>query len=162
MTTAAQQPELAMPTDGENSVEWAAKHYLAAKVQSKHILNYNGANMAYAHAADMANRLGLTEEQKAKITPFPANNTTIVVQGGEQQETAQETSPTPPAAAEPAKASGLHPLVKNALIAALGAGAVPLAYGAYQHYTQSPAVAPIDPPAVVQPVDPGEVGYEVY
>lgn len=53
--------------------EWAR-----TEIQQKDIVNYNGANMAYNHAVDIANKLKLTDAQKLGVSPFPANSTTTV------------------------------------------------------------------------------------
>ena len=51
--------------------EWVLKEYVSAKVQGIHILNYAGGNLAYNHACDVANKLGLTQAQSSRIAPFP-------------------------------------------------------------------------------------------
>lgn len=42
------------------------------KIKQKNIMNQNGANLVYSHGRDIANKLGLSEEEKRAITPFPS------------------------------------------------------------------------------------------
>lgn len=62
--------------------EWAR-----TEIQKKDILNYNGAMLAYTDKARIANLLGLSDEQKLGVTPFPSP-TTIAI-GGNNQDQAQ-------------------------------------------------------------------------
>ena len=57
------------------------RDWARATIQVKDIANYNGANLAYNHAANTANQLGLSEQQKLGVAPFPGrpNETTIQV-----------------------------------------------------------------------------------
>jgi hypothetical protein len=64
-------PPVTAPIGG-NLLDWVVGNYMAAKIQREHILNYNGANLAYNHAANTAKLLGIPDEQRAQITPFPA------------------------------------------------------------------------------------------
>ena len=61
-----------------DTLDAIVREYVRAKIQGIDIRNYNGANLAYTHAADMANKLGLTPDQKIGVTPFPSNNTVVI------------------------------------------------------------------------------------
>lgn len=63
------------PSSGDGLLDWVVQQYLGSKVQAKHIMNYNGANMAFNHGRDIAKKLGLDPEL---ISPFPAKPTTNV------------------------------------------------------------------------------------
>lgn len=65
-----------------NLLEQVVASYLGAKIQREHILNYNGANLAFQHAADMANKLKLTPDQARLVTPFPSP-TSVTVSGSQ-------------------------------------------------------------------------------
>lgn len=58
------------PPSGMNVLDWVVTNYLGAKIQSQHIRNYAGANLALNHGRDVAKKLGL---DPAQITPFPSN-----------------------------------------------------------------------------------------
>lgn len=70
------------------------KEYARNKIQQKEILNYAGANLAYTHAADMSNKLGLNDEQKLGVQPFPASHSIRIEQNTTTPE--QSTTPTTP------------------------------------------------------------------
>jgi len=53
--------------------EWAR-----AEIQKKDILNYNGALLSYTDKARIANLLGLTDQQKLGVTPFPSPTTVAI------------------------------------------------------------------------------------
>lgn len=63
--------------------EWAR-----TEIQKRDILNYNGAMLAYTDKARIANLLGLSDDQKLGVTPFPSP-TTIAI-GGNQTEPARQ------------------------------------------------------------------------
>lgn len=65
--------------------EWAR-----SQLQQKEITNYNGANLAYNHAANIANSLKLSEEQKLGIAPFPGRPSNTVVSVGADDELRQQ------------------------------------------------------------------------
>jgi hypothetical protein len=64
------------------------REYARAKIQQIDIHNYNGANLAYNHASDTANKLGLSDEQKLGVAPFPGrpNNMSVQVSGDSERE----------------------------------------------------------------------------
>jgi hypothetical protein len=64
--------------------EWAR-----TEIQKKDILNYNGAMLAYTDKARVANLLGLSDEQKLGVTPFPSP-TTIAIGGNNQEPQSQQ------------------------------------------------------------------------
>jgi hypothetical protein len=104
------------------------REYARAKIQQIDIHNYNGANLAYNHASDTANKLGLSDEQKLGVAPFPGhpNNTSVNV-GGDSTErelldrlerlAQQEPPPSPPVAppttTPPAPEPGPQPAAKK-------------------------------------------------
>lgn len=59
--------------------------YFRSKIQTQDIRNYAGANMAFNHAADIANKLGLSNEQKAGVAPFPGRPNVTNLQVGDPQ-----------------------------------------------------------------------------
>jgi hypothetical protein len=70
----------------------------------RNVHNYNGSLLAYTHQCNMANQLGLSDEQKRQIAPFPdarANNVSVVTTVAQPAE-ARTTVHMPPVA-EPAK-----------------------------------------------------------
>lgn len=85
-----------------DTLDAIVREYVRVKLQSIDIRNYNGANLAYTHAADMANKLGLDERQKIGITPFPAP-TTVSIQ---QAPPTPEPPPTPAPSPAPAETAG--------------------------------------------------------
>ena len=66
----ANTTESQSPPQGTNVLDWVVANYLGAKIQSQHIRNYAGANLALNLGRDVANKLGL---DPAQITPFPSN-----------------------------------------------------------------------------------------
>jgi hypothetical protein len=110
---------------------------LGQSILKRNIHNYNGANLAYNHASDTANKLGMSDEQKQRLAPFPQipGNTTVNVNSNQPQ----PEKPSPP----PAKGAKALPLL---LAAALGAGGAGLGYLLTR---PSPPV-----PVVVQPEEP--------
>jgi hypothetical protein len=72
-------------------LEEIVRAYCAAKIQKLHILNKNGADLAYNHQRDIAQKLGLPEDpaKGLGITPYPSpvNNTNTRV------DTSSKTSP---------------------------------------------------------------------
>ncbi len=125
---------------GKDLMEWILENYAASKIQGNHIRNYNGANLAYNHAASTANNLGLSEEQRAKITPFPTPETTNVNIGGGD--------------GDDKKMSGF---TKNVIAAAIGAsllgGGIAIHELIDDDRKSPPVAAPADPE--------GEVGFTV-
>jgi hypothetical protein len=93
-TEPTSQPEIPTPPQGGDLLEWIVGQYLGQKIQAKNILNYNGANMAFNHARDIAQKLNLDVN---RITPFPANSTSINVSMPDSPPTptAPQTSTTP-------------------------------------------------------------------
>lgn len=98
--------------------------YLSAQLQGRHILNQNGANLVYNHACDTANKLGLTNEQKSKIVPFPAPVSLSINTGGQSTESsaAEKSTTTTTADGQPRKSSPIGTLAKYAATAILGGG----------------------------------------
>ena len=62
-----------------------------AMVQRMHILNHNGANLAYVNKAAVANACGLSDEQKFNVTPFPSPPA-IFIGGSEAAASGNETA----------------------------------------------------------------------
>lgn len=112
----------------------------------RNIHNYNGSLLAYTHHCDMANKLGLTEEQKRSITPFPDARPTNVTMNVNSQ---QPVQPEPPLEMTP-ESPGVWSKVWPWLLA----GATGLGGAAVTHVLQ-----PDNPPAV-ESIE-GEVGLEV-
>lgn len=149
MTDQPTQLQPGQPPGGADMLEWAVGHYLAAKIQSQHILNQNGANLVYNHGRDIAKKLGLDEKA---ITPFPSpSNTQINVEKPEPEKPPEQPSTT----------SRMVDLLKSAGLAATiatgGAGAAVL----YQHLNAepTPVVQPAEP--AKQPAQASEVGFTV-
>lgn len=125
-------------------LEKVLAEYCAAKIQSIHLMNYNGANLAYNHAADVANKLGLQPEQKLGITPYPSNtNINIAGESAEQ------------------KRKPLSPWVVAGLSALGGGGLAGGALGLAMLLGGEDAPPPQEPPAAVSEHSPGSVGLEV-
>lgn len=134
------QPDLPKPA-GTDVLDWIVTNYLGAKIQASHIMNYNGANLAFNHGRDIAKKLGL---DPAQITPFPCPTNVSV----------STESVQPPAKPSPAAS----PLLKAGIAAALvgsGAGLIPIAQWVMDRWS-SPAEA-------VTPVDDqnANVGFEI-
>jgi hypothetical protein len=62
------------------------REYARVKIQRIDIMNHNGAMLAYTDKANMANKLGLTEQQKLGVTPFPSPTNTNIVSGISQDQ----------------------------------------------------------------------------
>lgn len=56
---------------GGDTLDAIVREWARVKIQKLDILNYNGANLAYNHAANTANLLKLSDQQKLSVTPFP-------------------------------------------------------------------------------------------
>jgi hypothetical protein len=142
-------PPLAAPK-GENLLEWAVGQYMAAKIQREHIMNYNGANLAYNHAANTARLLKIPDEQRALITPFPASTSINTI-----------TNPAPSTPSAPLS------LGKLGLSMLAGAGLLGAGLGAGQYLAQDPAPPSnvvIEQPAIQPPAPPssdGNVGFTI-
>lgn len=135
----------------------------------RNIHNYNGSLLAYTHQANMANQLGLSDEQKRAIAPFPdarAQNVsavTTVVNPPPEAATLeaappvvkQETPSVVEAVKKPA-VSLFRRLMPWAIAAALGTTTGGIASVALNYFWP-------DAPAVQVPSDPrhGEIGLEV-
>lgn len=102
-----------MPADGD-PLDAIMRAWAAAKIQKLHILNYNGANLAFNHAADVANKLGLSDAQKAGVTPFPCPVNISMEQA--------QLEPKPPVAMPAPKSSWLDALIVTAGAALVGGG----------------------------------------
>lgn len=137
-------PTPAIPA-GMPILDWVVVNYLGSKIQRQHIMNYAGANLAYRHHADMVNKLGLTPEQKAPVTPYPSpvSNTTFTV----NESPLLPSLPSLKSVATKALLSGL-----------LGASTVPAAYGVYKFFNPDPP-PPIS--ASASPPSSGSVGFTV-
>lgn len=135
---------------GKDLVEQLAAQLLSSKIQARHILNYNGANLAYTHALDMATKLGLSPEEKARITPFPAPSYNIQLAPGADASAESNASQASPSLAERAT-KWLAPAIVGASL--LGGGQLLQGY-----LSQSPAAAPTPPPASDQS---GNLGFTV-
>lgn len=147
-----------------------AEQWLAAKTQAKHILNYNGANMAYVHALDTARKLGLSPEERARITTFPSPNYNITIAPPDGERTTTETNNTARERASEAAeklnqptASRWQKVAEMVGLPVLGASLLGggLAIGSYLSDDDPPP--PTQPPAATAPVNPadGSVGFTV-
>jgi hypothetical protein len=58
-----------------NTLDAIIREWARAQIQLLDIRNYNGAAMTYIDKANMANQLGLSEQQKIGVTPFPSPQT---------------------------------------------------------------------------------------
>lgn len=112
------QAQPATPPQGADLLDWVVGQYLGQKIQAKNILNYNGANMAYNHARDIAQKLNLDVD---KITPFPANSTSINVSVPPTTESRTVTETTTNTGMKPWQQAAVA-----ALLVASGAGAATL------------------------------------
>lgn len=65
-----------------SSAEEMARHSMERKIQAGHIINHHGAMQMYLANARLANVMGLNEDQKSNITPFPSPNRVTIVNGG--------------------------------------------------------------------------------
>ena len=83
-----------------------AKGYFAEKIRTQNIMNYNGANLAYRHSADMANKLGLGEEQKDQIVTYPGGRSTEVTVTPKQETSVMQKYGWPIATAAAMGAAG--------------------------------------------------------
>lgn len=158
----------------------AMEDYSGAKIQQQHIMNYAGTNQAYEHAAHMANKLHLTNDQKRNVVPFPSPTTVEITHGADQaladqvaqlaaqlaaqqQQQQQPPAPEPEPQAPPQKKSRwLVPLASAAGGGLLATTAGALMWAMNQG-EPAPAPTPAPPPAQVAPVDPLDpnVGLEV-
>lgn len=104
--------------------------WAAARIQQIHVANHNGANLGYLNKADVANKVGLSETQKAGITPFPSPvSNTFNIHADNNQPTVQ---PLPPMA-QPAPAGwGKTAALGLALLLGGGAAGAGIAYTALQ------------------------------
>jgi len=121
-----------------NLLDEIVREWARTAIQQKDVLNYNGANLAYNHAADIANKLGLSATQKLGVTPFPQSNVSSNVQVTDQTSLA---------------GSLLSRLLPVALGAALGGGGIGLGM-----MLAGRAIAPPSPPppAIVAPPAQGQ------
>lgn len=124
-----------------------AKELARVKIQQQDIKNYAGANLAYNHAADTANKLGLSETQKLGISPFPGQTTINV-----SREAQAEEQPKPKSWLWSAAGLVLAVLASGGVGSAITAAAL-------EWMTTDPP-PPQDPPAVAEEIDPN-VGLEV-
>lgn len=147
-----------IPQDGSpqssNILDWIVTNYLGAKIQSQHIRNYAGANLALNHGRDIAKKLGL---DPAQITPFPCP-TNISVN--------QETPLPAPAQPQPPQQSqsAMSMLAKAGVAAALlgtGAGAVPVAGWIADKLTAPAEVQPATSSTPATPEEHANVGFEI-
>lgn len=146
-------------TDSAAVLNWAMAQWLSTVIQKQHILNYNGANLAYNHGRDIANKLGL---EPASISPFPASTKISV----------QQPPPTPPSPPIP-QPSQTHVEVNQtptwqkvamgAALVAAGAGIPGVIHMATTSAVSQPVqAAPVQPETqVATPRDPSEVGFSV-
>jgi hypothetical protein len=67
------ETEQPLPAEGQSAgtdlLDRITENYLNSRIQRQHIMNYNGANLAYNHQRNVAASLGL---DPTPITPFPA------------------------------------------------------------------------------------------
>lgn len=134
-----------VPPPGQDLLEWVVAQYFASKIQSKHILNYNGANLAYTHAVDIANKLGLTDRQKALITPFPSP-VNLTVTNSEVKDI------EPPSSSS--KTSIWDRIKWPLLVGLIGSALVPSSiYGAYKFFAGD------ENNTVIEQPEEGSVGY---
>lgn len=131
-----------------DTVNALLREYGRAKIQKLDILNYNGANLAYNHAADTANKLGLSEQQKLGVTPFPSA-TNISISGATPKESTAPTSNPEPAKTD----SAVKSWVPATLGALGGAGGLAAAMLAAQYMLPDHNEEPASPPAVTSPND---------
>jgi hypothetical protein len=153
------------------------REFARAKIQKEHIHNYNGANLAYTHGADMANKLGLSEGQKLGVQPFPSSQSVMQVfgPGGSPQAPAQPAQQTPqprtdwsadhppperdepyPRRSDPKASPWYKQWWAPALAAMLGAGTVAAVPPVIDYWSASP-----EQPPVVDPHFDANVGLEV-
>lgn len=104
----------------DNTIESIVREWARAKIQQIDIMNYNGAQMAYNHQADVANKLGLSEKQKLGVTPFPCPTNQTIVAAGESKKV--EEPQEPPTAVEAVKTTLLQKLAPYLIGAALTGG----------------------------------------
>lgn len=147
-----------MPSELDHVMSELVRQWGEAKVQSVHVANYNGANLAYNHAANIANNLKLSDEQKSNVVPFPSptSSTTIVVGPDQSQPSVQaEASSDVRPAHLPKSSRAAMVLALIATVAAAGTAG----------WFAEQAVAPGDSAPVVSAEpdgsDPGSVGYQV-
>jgi len=128
-----------------NLLDEIIREWARTAIQQKDVLNYNGANLAYNHAADTANKLGLSAAQKLGVTPFPQSNSVSNVSVSDQTSLA---------------GSLLSRLLPVVLGAALGGGGIGL--GMMLAGRALPPAAS-SPPPIATPAErgPGDVGLDV-
>ena len=159
-----------LPTGHDDLLDGIVREWVRVKLQHRHILNYNGANLAYNHAADIANKLQLSDRQKLGIAPFPAAppNTVIAIDGGKPME---ESKPEATPAKESALASAMNSPTGSVIGKVFGWGVLPTTAAGGLIYLGTllagsgnvpPATQPAAPPPVVAPTtNRGNVGLEV-
>ena len=126
------------------------RQWARAKIQRIDIMNYNGANLAYTHGADMANRLGLSDTQRLGVTPFPASTSVRV--------DAPPAQPEPPVV--PVPSASPAPSRWTPVLAGLGGGLLGAGAMLAAEWIGGPTSPPTQPdPATV--VRPGEVGLKI-
>jgi hypothetical protein len=59
------------------------KAYLGEKIKRINIMNQNGANLAFLHGKSVGRNLGLSQEDLASITPFPAPTNITITSGAD-------------------------------------------------------------------------------
>lgn len=146
---------------GSDTLDAIVREWARVKIQKLDILNYNGANLAFNHAAHTANLLGLSETQKIGVTPFPCP-TNITMQQTPHQLPPEETEEAEPAPAPGKIVSLLQSPAGQLFGRALGYG-LPAAGLLYAGSWLASKPAVVQPPAVVKPADgkEGRVGLEV-
>ena len=160
------------PASAEDAISKVAWETLAAKLQGKHIQNYAGANLAYTHAMDIANKLGLTADQKSRIAPFPARPSSNVNIYGDGMLDVLRTavqgrsSDTPQPSPEKSKAGMLPKLLTAGALVAFGGGVIPAGNFALEliadklKHDHPPVTTPVEP-IPVEPGPDGHVGFRV-
>lgn len=71
------------------------KEAARAEIQQQDIMNKNGADLAYIDKANLANVLGLSDQQKLGVTPFPSPQNTAINIGGGGGDDLQSPPPIP-------------------------------------------------------------------
>lgn len=61
-----------MPQTWEDMLTTEVGKWIGEKTKTQNILNQNGANFVYTHGQDMAQALGLSEEARKNIVPYPS------------------------------------------------------------------------------------------
>lgn len=134
----------------QDLLEQVCRDYMSAKIQAHHIKNYNGANLAFNHAADIANKLGLSPSQASGITPFPCPANTFSFSNQVSPPEPQQPAPVAETQKTEEKKGGgglisgvANAIKKVALPAAIGLATGGVGAGAAAYFLNQPAVAPV-------------------